>query len=274
MDCVLGPALARELLLDNGKGIRIMKKRFFLGFLSCAVMAGSASAQSYQRRATITGGGSPDRGKCTIEVVVDKTAEVEIRGNNGILRNLAGQPPQWRRFECSSPLPANPVNFRFAGVDGRGRQDLVRDPRSGGAAVVRIDDPDNGSEGYTFDLIWGGGVPPPPQERREDRYDRDRPRDDHFDRGPRGATRFTVDQAVSVCQDAIRAQARERFRGRDISFRRTTIDDNPGRNDWVVGVVEIHRREGRDDLFRFSCSVNFDNGVVRSANMEPFDDRR
>ena len=51
---------------------------------------------------------------------------------------------------------AQPRGFRFAGVDGRGRQELVRDPRNGGAAVVRIEDSQGGSEGYTFDLFWGG----------------------------------------------------------------------------------------------------------------------
>ena len=100
---------------------------------------------------------SADRGKCTIEVVVDGTAEVEIRGDQGTIRNLAGRPAEWRRFECNAPLPRNPVGFRFAGVDGRGRQQLMRDPRKGGVAVVRIEDSQGGSEGYTFDLFWGGG---------------------------------------------------------------------------------------------------------------------
>src|SRR5260370_2783853 len=100
------------------------------------------------------GGVSTDRGKCTIEVVVDGAAEVEVRGDTANLRNLAGQPPRWRRFECNGPLPPNPLDFRFAGVDGRGRQQLVQDPRNGGVAVVRIEDPQNGSEGYTFDLFW------------------------------------------------------------------------------------------------------------------------
>ena len=72
------------------------------------------------------------------------------------IRNLSGQPAQWRRFECNSPLPSNAANFRFAGVDGRGRQQLIRDPRNGGAAVIRIEDPQGGSEGYTFDITWGG----------------------------------------------------------------------------------------------------------------------
>jgi len=249
----------------------MMNKHFFWGLAACVLIAGSANAQTYQLRATIRGGGNFDQGKCTIEVVVDKAADVEIRGDTAILRNRAGQPPQWRRFECTGPLPPNPVNFRFTGVDGRGRQVLIRDPRNGGPAVVHIEDPDNGSEGYTFDIFWSGGGSPPPQERRDDRYDNDR-RDN--DRGPGGGNRFTVDQAVGVCQDAIRQQARDRFRGRDISFRQTTLDDRPGRNDWIVGVLEVHRRGGRDDLYRFSCSVNFDNGVVRSAQMDPWDGRR
>src|SRR5580704_9751389 len=111
------------------------------------LIAVSAFAQPFQRRAQIVGGGSPDRGKCTIEVVVDGAAEVEIRGDTANLRNLSGTPPQWRRFQCTDPLPPNPEGFRFAGIDGRGRQQLVRDPRNGGSAVIRIDDPDNGSEG-------------------------------------------------------------------------------------------------------------------------------
>jgi hypothetical protein len=102
-------------------------------------------------------GGGGDRGKCTLEVVVDGVAEVEIRGDTANLRTLSGQPAQWRRFECNGPIPNNPGDFRFSGVDGRGRQTLVRDPRNGGVAVVRIEDPQGGSEGYTFDIEWSGG---------------------------------------------------------------------------------------------------------------------
>lgn len=139
----------------------------------------SASAQSFERRAEINGGGDRDRGKCTIEVVVDGTAEVEIRGDRATLRNLGGQPPQWRRFVCNAPMPPNPEGFRFAGVDGRGRQTLIRAAGAGGPAVIRIEDPQSGSEGYTFDIFWqmGGGyggpppaaVPPPPDRRNDDR---------------------------------------------------------------------------------------------------------
>src|SRR5947209_14149732 len=101
-----------------------------------AVFAAAANAQPF--RAQITGGGG-ERGKCTIEVVVDGVVEIEVRGDSAMMRNLDGRPPQWRRFVCNEPMPSNPVDFRFAGVDGRGRQSLIRDPRNGSPAVVRIE---------------------------------------------------------------------------------------------------------------------------------------
>jgi hypothetical protein len=107
------------------------------------------------RRAEIRGGGGD--GKCTIEVEVDGVAEVEIIGDTARLRTLAGQPAMWRRFVCNQPMPRNPYGFRFQGIDGRGRQELVRDPGNGGAAVVRIEDRRGGREGYTFDIEWRGG---------------------------------------------------------------------------------------------------------------------
>ncbi len=220
------------------------------------LFAVSMSAQTFPRRADLRGGGDPGRGKCTIEVVVDGTVEIEIRGDGAVMRNLKGTPPQWRRFICGAPMPPNPVGFRFAGVDGRGRQTLLRPPINGGPAVIQIDDPQNGSEGYTFDIFWGepdrgpgpGYRPPPPPPQ------------------------FTTDDAIRSCQDAIRDQARSRFRGGDINFRRVQIDDNPGRRDWVVGSFEVRRggfeRDRPPDVFRFSCSVDFQSGRIRSADIQ------
>src|SRR6185436_7146831 len=79
------------------------------------------------RQAQIRGGGGD--GKCTIEVVVDGVAEVEINQTQARLNTLSGQPAQWRRFECNQPMPANAPNLRFRGIDGRGNQALVSDPR-------------------------------------------------------------------------------------------------------------------------------------------------
>lgn len=292
-----------------------------------AALASAVYGQSYQRQATIVGGGGPDRGKCTIEVVVDNVAQVEIRGTTATLRNVSGQPAQWRRFECTAGLPANPTNFSFSGVDGRGRQELVKDPRNGGVAVIQIEDKDGGSEGYTFDITWGNRGPdnggngqynnpqpgPPnanPQVYRDNRNNpypepgngnlpvyrdnnrndpqpgtgngnppayRDNNRDradnqyrpsyrdsDYYRRYGHG---FAIEEAVRVCQQEVLKQAAQRFRSADIHFDRTTIDDNPGREDWVMGTLDVHSGP-RGERYGFSCSVNFDNGRVRSAQLD------
>jgi hypothetical protein len=158
-------------------------KRYLFIFGTVSALAGSLAGQTFERRAEMRGNPG-QRGKCTIEVVVDISAEVEIRGDRAILKNLAGQPAQWRRFVCDSVMPPNPPDFRFQGVDGRGRQQLVREPRQGGAAVIRIEDRQGGSEGYTFDVTWANGAPPPPPTMDRDR-DRDRGHDEdayHHDR--------------------------------------------------------------------------------------------
>lgn len=247
-------------------------KIYVAAAVAFTALAATGNAQS--RRATITGGGDQNRGKCTIEVVVDITAEVEVRGDTANLRTVAGQPAQWRRFQCNAVMPPNPANFRFSGIDGRGRQQLIRPAGNGTAALIRLDDPQGGSEGYTFDIEWnnGGYAPaPPPISRQDDRRPDDRRDGDRRDgdrRDDRDRPRFTAEQAVRVCQDAVANQARDRFRDANVNFRRIAMDDNPGRNDFVIGTLEVMRRRGPGDLYRFSCSVNFDTGVVRTASID------
>jgi hypothetical protein len=252
-----------------------MLSRYLSYTILVSAFAVTAPAQTLQRKASFLGGARPGEGRCVAEVVVDGAAEVEIRGDNATLRNLKGQAPQWRRFECTGPMPVNPGGFRFRGIDGRGSQQLMQPPQNGGPAVVRIEDPANGTEGYTFEITWGGppevtrNVPPingppmvvPPPMSRPNGFpppDRDR-----------GGNRFSADDAVRVCQDNVRDQAARRFNASDIIFRRTRMDDQPGRNDWVTGFFEARSRSGRPRIFQFSCSVNFDNGVVRSADVQP-----
>jgi hypothetical protein len=259
-----------------------------------AITAGLSNAQTFQRKAVFVGGGNQGQGKCTVEVQVDASAQVEVRGDTAILRNTGGQSPQWRRFECTSPMPANPPNFRFAGVDGRGSQALARDPRnSGGAAVVDIEDPQGGAEAYTFDLFWGepsavsGGFQPqrgpePFNNGPAGRGDRgfqdqpgfgppnNRPGDPYgFRRNPR----MTQDEAFQVCRQSVRDQAAGRFATQNIDIRNIAIDNNPGRNDWIVGDLAVRRRFGRQETYRFSCSVNFDTGQVRSTHIDQFEQR-
>jgi hypothetical protein len=247
-----------------------MRRDFFLavGVVAYAAIAGPLSAQTFQRKAALQGGGSPDRGRCVIEVVVDGAAEVEIRGDTGTLRNIWGQPPQWRRFECTGVIPANPPNFRFTGVEGRGSQELVRGLANGGVAMVRIQDPPGGAAGYTFELSWnsGPGYFPTPQRGQPEYPERSPSNQRDY---PREGRRLTTEEAVRACREAVTDQAFQRFHTANIAFRTTNMDDNPGRQDWVVGILDVRRGYERDETYRFSCSVNFDTGEVRSAEIEP-----
>jgi hypothetical protein len=258
------------------------------------LLAALSFGQSPQRQATIRGGGNQQEGKCTIEVVVDGAAEVQVQGATATLRTTQGQPAQWRRFECSSAMPSNPVNFHFAGVDGRGRQQLIRDPRNGGVAVVQIEDRDNGSEGYTFDLTWSAanqGVFQQPGNQRpsgdqrqyndkrdsgyqrqggyrdyaDDRYRQNYRDSEYYRRYGHG---FAQEDAIQGCRDEVLRQSSRRFGGSEVHLRRTEIDDQPGRNDWVLGSLDVHRGP-RGEQYNFACSVDFESGRVRSAQIDP-----
>ncbi len=130
-----------------------MKLRLSLLFTIAACL--SAQRVTDTRTATMRGGGGGE-GKCTLEVDVDDIAEVEISGNRAQVITLAGGPASIRRFECNQELPNNPNDFRFQGVDGRGRQTLSSQPNGRRPAVIRIEDPKGGREGYTFDIFWRG----------------------------------------------------------------------------------------------------------------------
>jgi hypothetical protein len=212
--------------------------------LSLAVLP--ALANPVSRRANITGGGG--NGRCTVEVTVDHAAEVEISGDTGFLTTVAGKAADWRRFQCNSPMPRNPRDFRLVPISGRGMVQLVEEPRgSGGRTVIRIDDPQGGRGGYTFDLQWrgsgeGGWVPGLP--------------------GPGG---FPVAKAIRICQDSV-TERLNRDGYSYVNFERTIPDDNPGRRDWVNGRASAKRGFGTT-WFAFSCSVDFSSGRVRSVEV-------
>ena len=269
--------------------------KLHLTLLAAFVLAVPATAQQVTRRANITGNAVD--GKCTIEVVVDGAAEVEVQGNLGRLRNLSGQKPTWSRFVCNGRMPANPHDFRFRGIDGRGSVQLLQDPRqNGGRIVFRIDDPQGGREGYTVDLEWRGsnggqwssqdgrgwlgpdsrGANGAQGQRgsadrrgpgdigngRGEGANRDRR---YYDEGGRWNAEGAA-QAIRVCQ----ADVAKRIQGegfRNVAFRNVAPDNNPGRNDFVNGLATARQGWFRSVNFQFSCSVDLGSGQVRSAQV-------
>src|SRR5919199_372615 len=95
-------------------GRSYMKK--CLLFSCCALLSALTPVWAQgTMRAIMKGRPDGDRGKCTIEVNVDDVAEVEVTGDRARIRTLAGQPSQFRRFECNSIIPRMPNDFRFTG---------------------------------------------------------------------------------------------------------------------------------------------------------------
>lgn len=113
----------------------IYRKAFAI--VSLCFMAGTASAIAQPLRATITG--REGTGRCTIEVSVDGTAEIEVTGGMGLLRTFSAQEALWQRFQCNRPLPAKPIDFRVVRIEGRGMIRLVREPSFNGGTTANPD---------------------------------------------------------------------------------------------------------------------------------------
>jgi hypothetical protein len=230
-----------------------MNMQILLGVAALFLAIGPIHANPESRRATITGGGG--NGRCTVEVSVDHAAEVEIAGDTGWLTTVAGQPAQWRRFQCNTPLPRNPQDFRFIKTNGRGPVRLTQDPRrTGGRAVVNISDPQGGRANYTFDLQWGGGsggwTPGLPGQSPG--------------HGP-GPGGFPMARAIRNCQDAV-SERLNRDGYSYLAFERTIRENSPGPHDRVKGTVSAKRRF-QTEWLSFSCSVDFDSGRVRYVDV-------
>ncbi|MGJ5815617.1 hypothetical protein [Paludibaculum fermentans] len=269
--------------------------QFYLVLIAASSMVIPAGAQQVTRRAELTGNAVD--GKCTIEVNVDGAAEVEVRGGEGRMRNLSGQPAVWRRFVCDGQMPANPHDFRFRGIDGRGNVQLLQDPRqNGGRIVFRIEDPQGGREGYTVDLEWRGsangqwnsqdtrgwmgpdsrGGNSARGEQRPDgrgdpgvsaQIDNGGGRRDgrYYNENGRWNAGGTA-EAIRVCQSEV-ARRMQSDGFRNVSFSDVAPDNNPGRNDFVTGRAVGRQGWRGNTKFRFSCSVDLASGQVRSAEV-------
>jgi hypothetical protein len=246
----------------------MLKRTLLLALFSLLTIVSFAQVQYPPQRdqsiqARISGGGGG--GKCTFEVVIDGAADVEIRGSEGRLRWVGGGGMSWRRLDCNQPLPRNPNNFRFQGIDGRGSQTLLRSPNdNNGVAVIRLDDPKKGSEGYTGDIMWDGGSD---YTSGNDRWnDRDHHRDNDDWRG-NGNWSPSV---ISNCQNAIRNQAGTQYGS--VSFNQDPNLQRSGRFVTVQGFASYRDRKGRTGDVQYNCTMTPSGGVTQ-ASYNPVRDR-
>jgi len=138
-------------------------------------------------------------GWCSVRVWVDDEVNVFVQGGRMMFQNIHGRRPYDAGTECTAPMPGPGLtDFRFRGIDGRGRVQLMEAPsrRNGYRAWVRILDHRGGGEEHHFRLYWrndGRYYDPYNNDRHYDndrrygndrRYDTDR-RDDYWERGRR-----------------------------------------------------------------------------------------
>ncbi len=250
-----------------------MKRYITWAVLSAAVTALQAQVPDQIRQAAISGSRGTS-GKCTIEVRVDITAEVDVYGDSGRLRTLAGQPATWTRMECTDPLPYSMTEFRFKGIDGRGKVQLTQDPRyNNGMAVIRIDDPRGGAEGYTFAIEWSGasgGAPTggfaapasaePGTPARKARAG--------FP-GRMASRSISAERAIDLCREEVRTRATRDYSLRNVEITGAAADTDANRRGWITGT--FHGRGGaawrRAAGYRFNCAVDYSTGKVRSVEI-------
>ena len=243
--------------------------------LAIAVLSLQAQVPEQIRQATISGSRGTS-GKCTIEVRVDMSAEVDVYGNSGRLRTMTGQPATWARMDCTDPLPYNMSDFRFRGIDGRGQVKLVQDPRNNnGMAVIRIDDPKSGSEGYTFDIEWSGASGGTPTQGFQTDVNNPATRMNNpagtpggYFPGRRSNRAISAERAIDLCRTEVRTRAERDYNIRNIDITAAAVDGTAGRSDWITG--NFSDRTGnfrRAGGYRFNCAVDYNSGQVRNIEI-------
>ena len=237
-------------------------------------MPRQAQVSDQVRRATISGSGGTS-GKCTIEVRVDIAAEVDVYGDSARLRTLAGQPATFTRMECNNPLPYRMTDFRFRGIDGRGTQRLVQDPRSNNSiAVIRIEDPRSGSEGYTFDIEWSGASGGSATDGFASSAYPVASTSPATGTGGilssrRGATRtISAERALDLCRAEVHTRGERDYGLRNIDISAVGVDTSQGRRNWVTGTfTDSSGAVLRGGGYRFNCSVDYSSGQVGAVEI-------
>jgi hypothetical protein len=82
----------------------------------------------------------------------------------------------------------------------------------------------------------------------------------------RGGPSSGNDRAIQGCRRSLEARLRQDGFDR-VEIRAIRVDDQLGRNDWVVGSVSAMRRGGDQSSFEFSSNVDLRDGDVRSVDV-------
>jgi hypothetical protein len=132
--------------------------------LACLLLAGVVPAaaqtdwQEIQPKRTRDYDDRKSEGYCAIRVWVDDLVIIHTRGDRVAFETVRGQRARDAGTECSQPMPAADAlaDFKWRGIDGRGRVELLEEPdrRNRYTAIVRIEDTRSGGQEHHFRLTW------------------------------------------------------------------------------------------------------------------------
>ena len=192
-------------------------------------------------------------GVCRLRIRVDDAAQVQMRGDQIIVRTDSGKRSYDEGSVCNQPLPFHHVeDFRVTAEKGRGHVLDVNPPlrRNNFTATLRIEDPQCGGDDYELVVAWrnpAGIVPPVASNDPYPFYDDSR-----------------------ACQDRVRADFLGRNRDGDAYLEFTSL---PGRDDLGADRERIRgeavaRSRYETRFMTYECVLNARTNRVVTADYE------
>lgn len=236
---------------------RILIDALVLGALTLA--SGAALAQPrYSDDYSFRAGRAPEwniaaaDGMCRLRVFVDDKAQVQVRGDQVVVRTETGERSYDQGSVCTQPLPFNRVDdFRVTLESGRGTLHDVVAPtrRNNFTAALRIDDPQRAGETYEMVVAWRNpaGAPSSPLAANDP---------------------YPGFDETRACQDRVRADFLARNRDGDpyLEFTTTPSRDDAGPNRERIRGEAFARSRIESRPLSYECVVNErTNRVVTSS---------
>ncbi|HET7730125.1 MAG TPA: hypothetical protein VFK48_08845 [Usitatibacter sp.] len=193
-------------------------------------------------------------GVCRLRIWVDDRAQVQLRGDQIVVRTDSGRRSYDQGSVCNQPLPFGRVeDFRVTAERARGSVFDVSPPnrRNNFTGTVRIDDPQNGGEVYDLVVAWRNADGPPP--------------------APIAANEpFPYFDETRACQDRVRGDFLARNREGDayIEFHSVPVRDDVGPNRERIRGEAYARSRFESRPLTYECVLNERNNRVLSSSYE------
>lgn len=196
--------------------------------------------------------GAPD-GVCRLRIWVDDAAQVQMRGDQIIVRTDSGKRSFDQGSVCNQPLPFHGVaDFRVTAEKGRGHVLDVNPPlrRNNFTGTLRIEDPQRGGDSYELVVAWRNTDALPAPVASNDPYP-------YYDE-------------TRACQDRVRGDFLSRNRDGDayLEFTGVPARDDLGANRERIRGEAFARNRYETRALSYECMLNDRTNRVVSADYE------